>query len=216
MHHIGRITEWNDDRGFGFVESDSGGVRTFIHVNDFTYRTIRPSCGMRVKFKLGKDMYGRQCAVGVCSIDHRPNRHLNRFAWCSAFVGAFILTAIVLGANHQIIPLPLAIAYILMSVLAIGLYGKDKFAAKRRQWRTSEGSLHIVGLLGGWPGAMLAQGLFHHKTAKVSFRLNFWLTVVLNCVGFSWLATQDLNVRIHIPEATLTQDDLPRITPLQR
>ena len=84
--------------------------------------------------------------------------------------GAFILTAIVLGATHQIIPFPLAIAYILMSVLAIGLYGKDKFAAKRHQWRTSEGSLHIVGLLGGWPGAMLAQGLFHHKTAKRSFR----------------------------------------------
>jgi len=37
------------------------------------------------------------------------------------------------------------------------LYGIDKSAAKKEKRRVSEAKLHILSLLGGWPGALLAQ-----------------------------------------------------------
>jgi len=52
------------------------------------------------------------------------------------------------------------------------------------QWRTGEGTLILLGVLGGWPGAIVAQQLFHHKTKKRSFQIAFWLTVLLHCFGF--------------------------------
>ncbi len=77
-----------------------------------------------------------------------------------------------------------------LSLLAIILYGKDKWAAVGKRWRTSEGRLHLVGVLGGWPGALLAQHLFNHKTSKRSFRIIFWLTVLINCGLIGWTLTE--------------------------
>lgn len=60
----------------------------------------------------------------------------------------------------------------------------DKSAAKRAAWRTPEKTLHWLALAGGWPGALLAQQLLGHKSAKAEFRRVFWLTVVLNVGAF--------------------------------
>ena len=62
-------------------------------------------------------------------------------------------------------------------------YRRDKSAAQQNQWRTGEGTLILLGLVGGWPGAFIAQQLFHHKTKKRSFQIAYWVTVVLNCLG---------------------------------
>ena len=72
---------------------------------------------------------------------------------------------------------------LLASVVSFGLYGWDKRAAQRGNWRVTERTLHLWALLGGWPGAWLAQRQFRHKTQKVSFRVLFWLTVVLHCAA---------------------------------
>jgi len=45
------------------------------------------------------------------------------------------------------------------------------------------GALILLALPGGWPGAFIAQQLFHHKTKKRSFQIVFWAAVLLNCVG---------------------------------
>jgi uncharacterized membrane protein YsdA (DUF1294 family) len=74
-----------------------------------------------------------------------------------------------------------------MSVLAILLYGVDKSAAVNNRWRIQESTLHFVGLIGGWPGALFAQDLFRHKSKKAEFQSIFWVTVVLNCAGLAWL-----------------------------
>lgn len=75
--------------------------------------------------------------------------------------------------------LPAAI-YALMSVIAFGLYGYDKKQARRGGQRTPEKLLHGIELLGGWPGALLAQQVFRHKTRKFSYQLVFWLIVLLH------------------------------------
>jgi uncharacterized membrane protein YsdA (DUF1294 family) len=70
------------------------------------------------------------------------------------------------------------------SLLAFLAYALDKSAARRGAWRTSEGTLHMLAVVGGWPGALLAQQLLRHKSTKAEFRAVFWFTVVLNVTGF--------------------------------
>ncbi|KAJ4454664.1 putative membrane protein [Paratrimastix pyriformis] len=66
------------------------------------------------------------------------------------------------------------------SFLAFLLSWCDKCKARSGQWRISENTLHTVELLGGWPGALLAQQLFHHKTRKSSYRIAFWAIVLVH------------------------------------
>ncbi|TLM94745.1 MAG: DUF1294 domain-containing protein [Actinobacteria bacterium] len=68
-----------------------------------------------------------------------------------------------------------------MSAVAFVAYGRDKAAARRGMRRTPESTLHLIALLGGWPGALVAQRAFRHKTRKTSFQVVFWVTVVVNC-----------------------------------
>ncbi len=58
-------------------------------------------------------------------------------------------------------------------------YFADKRAAVRHALRVPENTLHMLEFLGGWLGALLAQKIFHHKTAKKSFRNMFWLMIFL-------------------------------------
>lgn len=80
-------------------------------------------------------------------------------------------------------------AYAAASVVTFIAYALDKSAAKRGGWRTRESSLHALALVGGWPGALLAQQFLRHKSTKAEFRAVFWLTVVLNVAGLVWLSS---------------------------
>ncbi|MBO1541127.1 DUF1294 domain-containing protein [Pseudomonas sp. OA65] len=73
-------------------------------------------------------------------------------------------------------------AYGVVSLVAFLLYWSDKRKARADAWRTPENVLHALELAGGWPGALLAQQLFRHKTRKVSFQVVFWFIVLLHQV----------------------------------
>jgi len=77
--------------------------------------------------------------------------------------------------------------YTVGSVACFIAYAADKRAAIRQQRRTSERALLLLGLAGGWPGALLAQQWLRHKSSKASFLAWFWLTVVLNLAMLVWL-----------------------------
>ena len=79
-------------------------------------------------------------------------------------------------------------AYLTTSLTCFVAYAIDKSAARAQSWRTPESTLLILGLVGGWPGALLAQQLLRHKTSKPSFQRKFQLTVALNLGAFAWLA----------------------------
>ena len=60
----------------------------------------------------------------------------------------------------------------------------ERDIARLRQRRVAETSLILLGMFCGWPGAILAQQLLRHKTAKPSFRAVFWMSVLLNVFVF--------------------------------
>jgi uncharacterized membrane protein YsdA (DUF1294 family) len=88
-------------------------------------------------------------------------------------------------------PLPPAViaTYGFVSILTFLVYWFDKSAARHGQWRTKESSLLLLGLAGGWPGAVVAQRVLRHKSRKQSFQVAFWGTVVLNSLVLGWLLT---------------------------
>lgn len=69
----------------------------------------------------------------------------------------------------------MAVKIVLLSVVTFFVYAWDKRQAKRSGWRVPESRLHLLSLLGGWPGAHLAQGWLHHKSSKGRFqRIYYW------------------------------------------
>lgn len=94
------------------------------------------------------------------------------------------------GAPSQLnrrLPLAVLVIYLVASLVTFFTYGFAKSAASRDQWRTRESTLHVFALLGGWPGALAAQRLLRHKSAKASFQATFWVTVAINCGALGWL-----------------------------
>ena len=102
-------------------------------------------------------------------------------------VACLAFAALIAGWLLHALPPDVLLAYAVMSSIAVFVYAFDKSAAVRGGWRTQEGTLHLVALLGGWPGALLAQDLLRHKSRKVEFQVVFWLSVIANVALAAWL-----------------------------
>ena len=104
-----------------------------------------------------------------------------------AAVGLVALGVAMAAAAAGWLPVPLAATMLGASGVSYFMYLIDKTAAQRGGRRTPESSLHLVDLLGGWPGALVAQQQFRHKTAKASFQFAFWCSVLANIAIVAWL-----------------------------
>lgn len=82
------------------------------------------------------------------------------------------------------------VVYATMSLVTALFYGLDKRAARLDRSRTPESTLHLLELLGGWPGALIAQQLFRHKRRKKPFLLVTWLIVAMHIAGWTYFATR--------------------------
>lgn len=87
-------------------------------------------------------------------------------------------------------PHPVWAWFFLVNALTFLTYGADKFAARKSAQRVPEKTLLVFGLVGGWPGGIIAQQLFRHKTQKQPFRRWFWLSVVVNIVVLAGVVYQ--------------------------
>jgi uncharacterized membrane protein YsdA (DUF1294 family)/cold shock CspA family protein len=195
MRFKGTIAEWNDDRGFGFIKPAEGGERIFCHIKAFQERSQRPSLHATVTYEQGRDERGRlqarQVRYGSTMRREREARQPGptsapRLATAIVGASAFLIavvTAVVMGrAPWWVIPW-----YLVLSVFTFFAYGWDKVSATGGHRRTPENSLHTLEMLGGWPGAWLAQPLWRHKSRKASYRAAFRVAVAINVLGLAAL-----------------------------
>lgn len=77
--------------------------------------------------------------------------------------------------------------YFGLSTVTFIFYAWDKRSAIKGHWRIAENTLHLLALVGGWPGALIAQAIFRHKTQKQPFKAILWLTVLLNTGVFIYV-----------------------------
>ncbi|EIY6365548.1 DUF1294 domain-containing protein, partial [Salmonella enterica] len=68
------------------------------------------------------------------------------------------------------------------NVLTLAIYGIDKTAARKTWRRVPESTLLVFGVVGGWPGAIVGQQLFRHKTQKQPFKTYFIVSVIVSIV----------------------------------
>lgn len=213
MERRGALKSWNDAKGFGFIQPEDGGEPLFVHISAMRGNS-RPQVGDSVLYVAGRDAQGRPRAqhmrhAGLSldrpAIRRKPSaprpptaRNKPRSPRRSDASGIrdlplklLILAGLCLLPTWGSLALLaqgvwwVALAYPLVSLFSFCQYWLDKQHAQKGRWRTPENSLHIAELAGGWPGALLAQQLFRHKTRKASFQLVCWAIVALH-QGF-WL-----------------------------
>lgn len=196
MRIDGRLRSWNDERGFGFIETVRGGQEIFAHISDFPAGSGRPVVGLALSFEVKPGPNGKKRAHAIQYLT-RPKKRtavpkgavparwtIPRLVVLPLFAALWWYVASRWGVRPQ-----WALLYAALSAVTFFAYAFDKAAARSGRWRTSEGTLHTLGLAGGWPGALVAQQVLRHKTAKAEFVAVFWVTVSLNMAAFvAWHA----------------------------
>lgn len=182
MRYQGKITNWKDDKDFGFITPKEGGNQVFIHIKAFSNNKRRPVLNDAVTYELVADPKNRVRAGKALFVDSgSPIAFSNIKFPVSLFLSViFVLFVAALTFAGKLSYIVLGL-YLGTSIVAFSAYALDKSAAQNNRWRTQESTLHLLGLIGGWPGALVAQRLFRHKTKKQSFQITFWATVILNC-----------------------------------
>ena len=193
MRFAGILTSWNDERGFGFIQPVAGGQEIFVHIKAFKARAERPQIGQKFTFQVDLNPEGKKRATRVQPLRPasatRRSRNDSPAQWGTAsffaipaFLFLYLLVAIIWRVPHWVGGL-----YLAASSLCFIAYSFDKSAAGSGRWRVPEGNLLALGLIGGWPGALVAQQLLRHKSIKASFRSKFWRSVTGNVVAFGVL-----------------------------
>ncbi|ELB2250005.1 cold shock and DUF1294 domain-containing protein [Vibrio parahaemolyticus] len=178
----GQILEWNDSKGYGFISVIGDDQKVFIHVSSIKNRGRRPKLNDSVTFEVTKDSKGRLNAENVVI------EGVNGFPLTVLFGFSFLVaaSASVIVFKGQLLLIPV---YLILSTFAYLMFAWDKQAAQNGRWRTPENTLHFLSLIGGWPGALLAQFQLRHKSKKQPFKFMLWVTIALNVSCFVWLLT---------------------------
>jgi uncharacterized membrane protein YsdA (DUF1294 family)/cold shock CspA family protein len=186
MRKRGKIVQWNNDKGFGFIAPRSGGKQLFFHIKHFKSSNI-PSINQAITYAVTRDMQGRICAINVLKEGEILSESRNKISYSFSSIIVFIFAAFLVFATWSSkLPIGISGYYIIVSLITYIVYAVDKSAAQEERRRISENTLHVLSLIGGWPGALIAQEKLRHKSKKQSFRMIFWFMVCINITIFFW------------------------------
>ena len=227
MSQIGVIESWDDAKGFGFIRCNNLKQQVFIHISAFNKTRLRPVAGNAVQFELvnkrGKvhaenarllksaaaqattQTLGKPKVTNATRATRTRNKTANKIKTSSnpailliavSFIGVFAL-----AYSLAILPLWPFVYISIISLMTLLTFAWDKRAARNNSWRISEARLHLLSLLGGWPGALLAQQWLRHKSAKGRFKVILWLAIISNitiCAGLVYFAEQQQLININL------------------
>ena len=195
----GTVSYWRDDKGFGFVTTDNAG-RVFFHIRDFEFTpTRRPQQGDRISFQLNLDKQHR-CYATVIQLEDtavvtkKSNKvvapdfyQILQQSWYFRYLFfALLLLSLLAGSFAFTVPL----FYLEASLFTYWLYQMDKqLACSGQSSRLPEESLQMFSLIGGWPGALIAQKRLHHKVHKMPFQREFRIVIYGNSCFLLWLVS---------------------------
>ncbi|PSV17188.1 DUF1294 domain-containing protein [Photobacterium kishitanii] len=190
MKNKGTIVQWSHQKGFGFIRPLVGGDNVFFHISALVDRQSRPRINESVYYELGGDKEGKKSAKSVIFV--KSHSRMDKYTAPMSKAQGFSVLFLGLVAGWVWLarcPYWVLIGYISFSIVTFAVYAHDKRAAQKEAWRTKEASLHLLALVGGWPGALWAQKILRHKSQKQPFKAILWLTIVINISVFMMIFT---------------------------
>ena len=191
MRDQGRLVEWFDDQGYGFIQPDDlSKSRVFLHIKDFAQRSPRPIVGCALDYVVIVDERGRFRAKQVAYLKASQTKNTRQTSQLvskpysslhpiTIVIGVYVLFLLV-AIGLRALPSWLLLYSLLINASCYWQYAQDKSAAQQNLRRVPEQTLHLFSLLGGWPAAWSAQQKLRHKTQKQPFRQIYFATIVLN------------------------------------
>lgn len=200
MQRLGKVQDWNDERGYGFIaplDATGDGSRTFFHIRDYQQVGRRPEQGELVKYSASRQSDGRwrasevrravQPALNSKALKPVPQPYKAPFSATSDLLRAGLVLAyaafIAWAIERGMLMLETAFIPAIICIVTFMAYAADKHFAQSDRWRIPEANLHLLELMGGWPAALFAQRVLRHKSRKTSYRMVFWMMVVLNILA---------------------------------
>ena len=185
MKYKGTVVQWNHQKGFGFIQPEAGGENVFFHISALSDRQSRPRMNERVSYELSVDNKNKKSAKSVMFV--KAHSGLDKYTapmskaqgFSVLFLGLVSLCVWLFQCSYWVL-----IGYVCLSIVTFAVYAHDKRAAQKEAWRTKEASLHLLALVGGWPGALWAQKILRHKSQKQPFKAILWLTIFVNISVF--------------------------------
>jgi uncharacterized membrane protein YsdA (DUF1294 family) len=150
-------------------------------------RSARSIRSQRLSTRTGPSLATRPAALQPPS-QLQPSRQVPLGpVWPGALLIAGYVALLLAGTSVGRWPIWLASLAPLLWLLSSLAYWYDRHGARTRDLRERELGLHLLDLMGGWPGGWLAMRWFHLKVRRPEFRFRFRLTVALHLLGLALL-----------------------------
>jgi CspA family cold shock protein len=98
--HKGVLKTWKDDRGFGFIQPDTGDKDVFVHISSLKGMARRPFRGDILYYDIAQDAGGKVKAVNVRieGVETVTRSHKSGRRWFWIIGAALLLISAVLAA----------------------------------------------------------------------------------------------------------------------
>ncbi len=184
----GVVVMFDAERGFGFIRPDGvkegEGKDVFVHVRNVVGRKTLHA-GQRASFFVTRTDKG-PAAINVQAGSVLGTPYL-KYSLIGLGAALMLLFGLATALNQtSSLALWLAMWVGALSLVTFGIYGYDKAQAQGGGSRVPEVVLHLLGALGGTPGAFAAMRLFRHKTSKQPFGAIFLLIVAAQLGVLVW------------------------------